>query len=329
VLVRDSSLFILLLAALLDRIVGDPWSFPHPVQVMGAIIQSTTQFIFKFNLSKRIKRVLGVFLGSGLILGSAIAGWAIVFTANLIHPLFGIAIASILLGSCFAGRSLRDAAMDVLEPLTEGNIELAREKLSRYVGRETANLSESEILRAVLETIAENATDGVTAPLFYATLGLFLPCGSISLCLAYKAASTLDSMVGYLREPYTDIGGFSAKLEDILTWLPCRFTVLTIALLSGKPRRVLTLCRRDAPQDPSPNSGWSECAYAAALGVQLGGENIYQGVVKNKPLLGDSDREISPEIILAAVNVMRTCFLLGLAVAIAFYTLGLVLSAHS
>lgn len=296
---------------------------------MGGIIQSTTQFVFQFNPSQEIKRILGIFLGSGLIFGSAIAGWTIVFIANFIHPLFGMAIAAILLASCFAGRSLRDAAMDVLAPLTERKIELAREKLSLYVGRETANLSEREILRAVLETIAENATDGVTAPLFYAILGLFFPFGSIPLCLAYKAASTLDSMVGYQREPYTDIGWFSAKLEDVLTWLPCRLTVLAIALISGKPRRVFALCRRDAPQDPSPNSGWSECSYAAALGVRLGGENIYRGTVKNKPLLGESDRKITPEIVLAAVNLMRTCFLLGLGVAIAFYCLGLVLSAHS
>lgn len=327
-LIRDSSLFILLFAALLDRLIGDPWNFPHPVKVMGTIIQSTTQFVFKFNLSQEIKRILGIFLGSGLILGSAIAGWIVVFTANLIHPLFGIAIAAILLGSCFAGRSLRDAAMEVLTPLTEGNIELARETLALYVGRDTANLSEREILRAVLETVAENATDGVTAPLFYAVLGLFFPFGSIPLCLAYKAASTLDSMVGYQREPYTDIGWFSAKLEDILTWLPCRLTVLAIALVSGKPRRVCALCHRDAPQDPSPNSGWSECSYAAALGVQLGGENIYQGIVKNKPLLGESDREMTPEVVLAALNLMRTCFLLGLGVAIVFYFLGLVLSPH-
>ncbi|MGK7924204.1 MAG: adenosylcobinamide-phosphate synthase CbiB, partial [Spirulina sp.] len=289
--IRDNSLLILIFAALLDRVIGDPWSFPHPVKVMGATIQSLTQLIFQLNPHPWVKRYFGVLLAGILILGSAIAGLALVSSANFIHPGLGMAMASLLLGSCFAGRSLRAAAMDVLDPLTEGKIELAREKLSLYVGRETANLSEAEILRAVLETIAENATDGVTAPLFYAIVGLFFPIGSVPFCLAYKAASTLDSMVGYLREPYTDIGWFSAKLEDILTWLPCRFTVLAIALLSGKPRQVFALCRRDAPQDPSPNSGWSECSYAAALGVQLGGENIYQGVIKNKPLLGEPDRE--------------------------------------
>ncbi|WP_204101816.1 MULTISPECIES: adenosylcobinamide-phosphate synthase CbiB [Spirulina sp. CCY15215] len=327
--ISNEAIAVLILASLLDRLIGDPWNFPHPVKVMGAIIDYTTQFIFQFNLSQWLKRSLGVLLGSGLILGSAIAAWAMVYSANLVHPFFGIAIASLLLGSCFAGRSLRDAAIDVLVPLKAGKIDLAREKLSQYVGRETANLSEEEILRAILETVAENATDGVTAPLFYAVLGLFFPLGSVPLCLAYKAASTLDSMIGYLREPYTDIGWFSAKLEDILTWLPCRLTILTIALVSGKPRRVLSLCYRDAPQDPSPNSGWSECAYAAALGVQLGGGNTYQGVVKYKPFLGESDRAIAPEVILTALHLMRTCFLLGLAWAIALYNWGLVLSAHS
>ncbi|MEA5470955.1 adenosylcobinamide-phosphate synthase CbiB [Spirulina sp. 06S082] len=327
--ITNEAIAVLILASLLDRLIGDPWSFPHPVKVMGAIIHQTTQFIFQFNLNPGLKRSLGILLGGGLILGSAIAGWAMVYSANLVHPFFGMAIASLLLGSCFAGRSLRDAAMDVLVPLKAGKIDLARAKLSQYVGRETANLSEEEILRAILETVAENTTDGVTAPLFYAILGLFFPLGSVPLCLAYKAVSTLDSMIGYLREPYTDIGWFSAKLEDILTWLPCRITILTIALVSGKPKRVLFLCRRDAPQDPSPNSGWSECAYAAALGVQLGGENIYQGIVKDKPFLGESDRAIAPEVVLAALHLMRTCFLLGLGLAIALYNLGLVLSTHS
>ena len=228
----------------------------------------------------------------------------------------------ILLASCFAGKSLRIAAVDVLKPLNSGDLKTARSRLSLYVGRDTDNLSESEILRAVLETVAENAVDGVTAPLFYAILGAFLPgVGSVPLALAYKAVSTLDSMIGYRREPYTDLGWFSAQLEDRLTWLPCRLTVLTLALLSGKPKQVLSLCRRDAVKDVSPNSGWSECVYAAILGVQLGGVNIYQGVVKEKPLLGEPINSITPEKIEQALNLTRYCCLLWLAIA--FMILGL------
>jgi adenosylcobinamide-phosphate synthase len=243
-------------------------------------------------------------------------GWLIVRGFHLLHPLAGVAVESILLASCFAGRSLRAAAEDVLQPLDKGDIIDARLRLSQYVGRDTENLSEPEILRAILETVTENATDGVMGPLFYAIAGAFFPLvGCVPLALAYKAASTLDSMVGYRSAPYTDLGWFSARLEDNLTWLPCRFSVCTLALLSGKPQEVWRLCRRDAIKDSSPNSGWSECAYAAILGVQLGGTNFYKGVAKHKPLLGDSIHPIAPAIIHQALRLTRYCFLIWLGVA--------------
>jgi adenosylcobinamide-phosphate synthase len=261
-------------------------------------------------------------LGVGLIIGSSLAGWLIVRGASWVHRGVGIAVEGVLLASCFAGRSLRAAAVDVLQPLTAGQLAQARSNLSQYVGRDTEKLTESEILRAVLETVTENATDGVTAPLFYAIVGAFLPgVGSVPLALAYKAASTLDSMVGYRVEPYTDLGWFSAKLEDVLTWLPCRLTVITLALLSGKPQEVWHLCRRDATKDPSPNSGWSECAYAAILGVQLGRTNWYQGVAKDKPLLGNPLHPITAAKIYQALRLTRYCFLIWLGVAIACLSL--------
>ena len=185
------------------------------------------------------------------------------------------------------------------------------------MGRDTENLSKAEVLRAVLETVTENATDGVMAPLFYAIVGAFLPIGSVPLALGYKAASTLDSMVGYREPPYTHIGWFSARLEDGLTWVPCRLTVLTLALLSGRLRQVLQICQRDAPQDPSPNAGWSECAYAAVLGVQVGGSNPYKGIVKHKPLLGNATHPITAEVIAQATRLTRRIILIWLGGAIA------------
>jgi adenosylcobinamide-phosphate synthase len=308
---------VLLLAAALDYIIGDPWGWPHPVRVMGWVISHFTQFAIKHWKSPLERRWAGMVLGTGLIIGSGLAGWLIVRGASWVHPLVGVAVAGILLASCFAGRSLRTAAVDVLQPLTTGQLAQARSNLSQYVGRDTEKLAEPEILRAVLETVTENATDGVMAPLFYAIVGAFLPgVGSVPLALAYKAASTLDSMVGYRREPYTDLGWFSAKLEDLLTWLPCRLTVITLALLSGKPQEVWRLCLRDANKDPSPNSGWSECAYAAILGVQVGGTNWYQGVAKHKPLLGNPVHPITPEKIYQALRLTRYCFLLWLGIAI-------------
>ncbi|MCP2731407.1 adenosylcobinamide-phosphate synthase CbiB [Limnofasciculus baicalensis] len=308
---------VLLLAASLDYLIGDPWGWPHPVRVMGWIISQWTQLVITHCHGKWQRRLAGVGLGIGLILSSGLVGWLILRGANYLNPLFGISLEAVMLASCLAGKSLRGAAVDVLQPLSDGQIDLARSKLSLYVGRDTEKLSEPEILRAVLETVTENATDGVMAPLFYGIVGAFLPgVGSVPLALAYKAASTLDSMVGYREEPYQDLGWFSAKLEDYLTWLPCRLTVITLALLSGKPQKVLNLCRRDGVKDSSPNSGWSECAYAAILGVQVGGTNWYRGIAKHKPLLGDSVEPITQDKIYQALGLTRYSILIWLAIGI-------------
>lgn len=314
-----NSLIILLIAAVADYLIGDPQNWLHPVQVMGWVITYYTQIFFKYFNQPIILRVAGVFLTLIVVWGSALTVALIrdgiqTLVIRFSGPeILTLAVESILLASCFAGRSLRDSAEDVLYWIDQGDLVTARQRLSRYVGRDTETLSESEILRAVLETVTENATDGVMAPLFYALIGAVLPgVGSVPLTFAYKAASTLDSMVGYREAPYGDIGWFSAKLEDILTWLPCRLTVITIAILSGKPGYVLTICQRDAVFDPSPNAGWSECAYAATLGVQLGGENSYRGVIKQKPLLGDPQQPITSTTIKKALQLTRYSFLITL-----------------
>ncbi len=314
-----NAIVILAIAALLDYSLGDPWGWPHPVRAMGFCIDRYTQLVFKTCKAPKMRLFAGIVLGVGSIGGAAFAGWFVVEFARGVHPLFSIAIASILTASCFAGRSLSDAARDVLHPLSTGDLAAARSRLALYVGRDTDNLSEPEILRAVLETVAENAVDGVTGPLFYAIIGAALPfAGSVPIALAYKAASTLDSMVGYKQEPYADLGWFSAKLEDVLTWLPCRLTVFTLALISGKPGHVLNTCRRDANLDPSPNSGWSECAYAAILGVQMGGTNYYKGIAKHKPLLGDPISPITPACIRQALQLTRWCVLIWLGITFIF-----------
>jgi adenosylcobinamide-phosphate synthase len=320
---NESCAIILVIAAGLDYLIGDPWGWIHPVQAIGWTISHCSQIILTLSKNSQNfygRRIAGIGLAIGVIGTSAIlSGWIVALSQQL-HPLLGSIAASILLASCFAGRSLRDAAVDVLQPLEAGNLVEARSRLARYVGRDTEALSEAEVLRAVLETVSENATDGVMAPLFYAILGgLFPAIGSIPLAFAYKAASTLDSMVGYKEEPFTHLGWFSAKLEDALTWIPCRLTVLILGLMSGKVRQVWSACQRDATQDPSPNSGWSECAYATILGVQLGGVNSYRGVVKHKPLLGNPDRPIAPTTIHQALVLTRTCFLIGLAIAVSVH----------
>ncbi len=346
---------VLILAALLDYAIGDPWGWPHPVQAMGRAIDLYTRFVFNIwynpadkmapagdhpagDRHKLLLRCAGTILAVGLILGSYTVSWSIVLAASWVHPLLSIALQTILLASCFAGRSLRAAAQDVLAPLNVGDLVKARERLSLYVGRDTENLSEPEILRALLETVTENAVDGVTAPLFYALVGFALPhlllsftdlpiapnsmwASAIVPCaIAYKAASTLDSTVGYKEAPYTDLGWFSAKLDDVLTWIPCRLTVITLALISGKPTYIWQICQRDAVKDASPNSGWSECVYAAILGVQLGGMNSYRGVIKHKPLLGEPIRPIAPSQICQAWQLTRYCFLIWLGLSLLVYT---------
>jgi adenosylcobinamide-phosphate synthase len=315
----NAQYIILILAAILDYLIGDPWGWIHPVQVMGWIISKYSEFVINYFTSKIVRKIAGIILGFGLIISSGIIAWLLIQLTIKINYWLAIAVQVIILASCFAAHSLKLAALDVLKPLKEGDLAQAKAKLSLYVGRDTHNLSPSEILRAVLETVAENTTDGVTAPLFYAILGALIPTiGSVPLAIAYKSSSTLDSMIGYKKEPYTDLGWFSAKLEDYLTFIPCRLTVLTLALISGKPKEVIALCIIDANKDPSPNSGWSECAYAAILEVQLGGENTYQGIVKLKPLLGKPNQPITEDKIYKALQLTRFCFLIWLTIGLVF-----------
>jgi adenosylcobinamide-phosphate synthase len=304
----------LIIAAYLDYLIGDPWGWLHPVQVMGWLIDRFTKVTLKYCDRSYLRRIAGVVLFWLLILGTGGISWSIIYACEWVHPWLSMGVQSIALASCFAGRSLRQAAEDVLSVVDLDDLSLARSRLSMYVGRDTDKLNVAEIDRAIFETITENAIDGVMAPLFYAIVGLFIPAvGAVPLAMAYKAASTLDSMVGYRREPYADLGWFSAKSEDLLTWLPCRLSVLTLSLISGKPVTVWRLCLRDANRDPSPNSGWSECAYAAALGVQVGGINYYKGQVQTKPLLGDDLQPITAKTIQQVLKMTRYNFLLWLS----------------
>jgi adenosylcobinamide-phosphate synthase len=324
----------LILAAFWDYLIGDPVTWLHPVQVMGYVIQLYCRAVFALgklwplpaSLKAGLETLAGIGLSVFLVGGSGVLGWGICQAAHWLHWGVGLVTAVVLLASCFAGRSLRDAAQDVLTRLQTEDLDTARRHLARYVGRDTANLDSPEILRAVLETVTENAIDGVFAPLFYALLGLCLPgnpihriCLAVGLGLAYKAASTLDSCVGYRTAPYTHLGWFPARSEDVLTWFPCRLSVLCLALLSGHPWQVLQLCRRDAPQDPSPNSGWSIGVYAAILGVQLGGLNYYNGEPRLKPLLGEPIEGLSSIKVTEALTLTRKLVLFWIGLA----TLGL------
>jgi adenosylcobinamide-phosphate synthase len=274
--------WIFLAAWVLDRMVGDPVRWVHPVQVMGWLISPWRDWSFRhFKDAPFLLKLSGVLLTLLLTLGSAAAVWAVILGSSLIHPLFGWGTEMVILASGLAGRSLQDAAWEVLKPLAAGNLSQARETLAIYVGRDTENLDSSEVLRAVVETVAENTTDGVLAPLFWAVIG------GAPLVMAYKAASTLDSMIGYRRGLYEPFGWAGARLDDVLNWVPARLMALSVGVLSGKLGTVIRIVQRDAAQDPSPNAGVSIAAFAAVLGVRLGGENSYGGEKKIKPFLGD------------------------------------------
>lgn len=204
----------------------------------------------------------------------------------LLHPAAGIMMEAVLISTTIAQKSLKEAALSVYSPLVKDDMAEARHKLSWIVGRDTDNLEEPEIVRGAVETVAENTSDGITAPLFWALVG------GAPLAIIYRAINTCDSMVGYKNERYGEFGWASARLDDAANWIPSRITSFCM-LLGNRPfhmsrTEALKIVLRDARKHPSPNSGWGEGAVAAILGVQLGGINFYKGVVSNRATMGDA-----------------------------------------
>ncbi len=262
-------------AGLLDEAVGDPEGWPHPVRAFGWVITRLDVARSPVN-SPALLRGLGLLLALGLPLLAGVFAWGLL---HLCGPWAWMA--QMILGAwMLAGRSLRDAVKPVAEALSAGDLDAARHAVSRVVGRDTAHLDETEVVRAGLETLAESLCDGVVAPLFWFVLG------GLPGLWAFKAASTLDSMVGHHETPWTHFGWASARLDDCLNWVPARITALLIAISSGSWRAVRH-AMRDGGKTLSPNAGVVEAAFAGALGVQLGGTNLYDGVPKAGPLLGN------------------------------------------
>ncbi|WP_391207424.1 adenosylcobinamide-phosphate synthase CbiB [Psychrobacillus sp. L4] len=291
---------------LVDRIIGDPPNWPHPVRWIGSLISKLTDWLNKGRARKE-KGFLLVILVVGITFFSTVA---ILIGAYSIHIWVGIAVESILIASGLAQKSLKEAAMDVYKPLMAKDLPTARQKLSWIVGRDTEELDEKEITRGVVETVSENISDGITAPLFYA----FLLAGAPGLWL-YKAINTLDSMVGYKNEKYEKFGFAAAKLDDIANYIPSRLTGYII-MLWGKKESVLPFWERmkgwwlDAKKHPSPNSGYLEAATAYQLGIQLGGVNTYKGVVSNRALMGIGEVTLTPRHIVSTISHLNTAVFL-------------------
>lgn len=271
----------LLIGVALDLAIGDPRWLPHPVRGFGWLVARLERLWRAARLPLRLAGALFWVTAVGVASG-------IVAASMLWLPRPWIAVYWIF--SLLAIRDLDFEAALVIRQLRRDDLEGARRMLARIVGRDTAGLDEKEIVRATIETIAENLSDAVIAPLFYLAIG-----GPVAMA-AYKAVNTLDSMAGYRNERYVEFGWTSARLDDAANWIPARLTALLVwlcaALLWYDARRSIAVTLRDARLQPSPNSGYPEAAVAGAIGVRLGGLNYYQGVASRKPYLGDGDRPL-------------------------------------
>jgi len=286
-------------AYILDLLAGDPRRLVHPVRVIGWAICRGESIIRRRMQDMRLG---GVVLWMAIVAGTFVCAFAVQWVACRIHVIAGTLVVIAGAWTTLAVRSLYDESKAVMIEITKNDLVAARDKLSGIVGRDTGDLNREEILQAVIETVAENLSDGVIAPMFYMMMGGF------PLALAYKAVNTLDSMVGYRDERYRDIGWFSARADDAVNWIPARLTGIIVILVSfavgADGRRAWRIMRRDGRKHLSPNSGIPEAAVAGALGVELGGAHDYFGERVEKPVIGDKRRKIDTDVVMAVWYIM-------------------------
>ncbi|AKX96503.1 adenosylcobinamide-phosphate synthase CbiB [Neomoorella thermoacetica] len=296
-----TDLLLLVTALILDLLVGDPSWLLHPTQVMGAGINLLERLLWRPGARP------AYLISTGGILVVIIMGttWtvtrALLWLAGNISHWLEFVLAAWLLATTIAPRGLATAGRAIARALKAGDLGAARRQVGLIVGRDTDSLTAIGVTRATVETIAENTSDGVVAPLFYFFLG------GVPLAMVYRAINTLDSMLGYKNERYLFFGRMAARLDDLANYVPARITGLAIcvaAFLLGQGRRAWITMLRDARKHPSPNSGYPEAAMAGALGVQLGGLNYYQGIPSHRPLMGQALRELEPGDIDRAITLM-------------------------
>ena len=294
-----TSWYILPAAFALDIILGDPRYLPHPVRWMGKAIEKLEPPFRKFGFNLSLS---GALYAAVLILGTWLLTFLVLAAAHRLHPLFKTLLDIILIYYCISIRSLNDAAMEVKQCLQQKKVQTAREKVALIVGRDIDNYKANGLARATVETVAENLVDGVIAPLFFAAIG------GAPLALAYKMTNTLDSMVGYKNPTYQQFGQASARMDDILNYIPARFSVPLIALaaqiLSGYGKRSLKTAIGEGANHASPNAGYPEAAFAGALALRLNGPNYYNGKRVDKPYIGVSFGQASTEDIKKACDIM-------------------------
>lgn len=297
-------LFAVTLAFFLDLLIGDPPNWPHPVKWIGTMISKLDLAFNRGAYKKRNGLFMLLIVLSAVLLITGLT----VYLAYLIHPLAGILWEAAVISTTIAQKGLKQAGMDVCLPLNERDFPEARLKLSYIVGRDTADLDESEIVRGTVETVAENTSDGITAPMFWAAIG------GAPLAMVYRAINTCDSMVGYKNDKYGQFGWASAKLDDIVNWIPSRLTGFLMLLSSKSPYHGFgarwKILFSDAKKHPSPNSGWCEAGVAAILGIQLGGRNMYKGIVSDRARMGVPLVRLEAKHIPKTITIMhRSSFL--------------------
>ncbi len=310
---------ILVTAFILDILAGDPARLPHPIVWMGHAISF---------FEKRFRRWISQPFYSGLVFSLVLISgtWVLsalaVVLAYHIHPLAGAGIQTLMLFYCFSVRSLARAAMDVARPLLAGDLTRARTMVGYIVGRETCTLDAPGITRAAVETVAENFVDGFLSPLFFAVL--FGAPGA----MAYKMINTLDSMVGYKNHTYILFGRAAARIDDLANFIPARLSVPVICLAAAfispaRGKRSLATALSQGRNHKSPNAGWPEASFAGALGVRMGGPNIYHGRRVKKPYIGETFSDPTPAKIQRACELMMMSALV--AVVGAAFISGLIL----
>ena len=302
------NIWLLLAAFGLDLMLGDPRFLHHPVVTIGTLI-NWLETVLASLLDNRF--IAGFLLCGSVLLVTGGVTWLVLFLACFLHPVVYAVVSLYIAYTTIALRQLHIESHEVVQLVERGDLEAARRALALIVGRDTARLDEEQILRACIETVSENSSDGVIAPLFY----LFI--GGPVLAMIYKAANTLDSMVGYRDDRYREMGMVSARVDDLLNLIPARLTGLLMVVaafpLGLNPWAALKVMLRDARKTGSPNAGFPEAAAAGALGIQIGGPAVYFGTEIDKPTLGDPDREINIERYRAMIRLMYVTSFLALA----------------
>ncbi|MGN0577070.1 MAG: adenosylcobinamide-phosphate synthase CbiB [Ruminiclostridium sp.] len=289
----------LIIGFILDCIFGDPYCLPHPIRLIGKLISGLEKYV-----RRRFKNLRsgGIFLALIVLVLSTLIPLAMLFLSYKLSIIFGIIVESVFCYYLVAAKCLRDESMKVYSAIAENDTERARAAVSMIVGRDTAVLDESGIIRAAVETVAENTSDGVTAPIMYMALG------GGALGFFYKAANTMDSMIGYKNEKYADLGRFASRLDDVLNYLPSRITavimIFSAYILGFNGRNALKIWKRDRRKHASPNSAQTESVCAGALDIRLAGDAYYFGELHKKEYIGDNNRPVENEDIRRANRLM-------------------------